>query len=163
MDCSRLNQRTFLWAITKRNYLTHVHSFMTVLNVGHLLSIDSGVLARDALAVLNPVLDNYFEDTWHTQVNRLEALCGPGKNKLRTYRTIKTEPGCEAYVKEILSRKQRSAMAKIRSGTAPIRLETGRYERPLLPPEERICQLCDFRTLCYKMPSVFRHSNCFVP
>ncbi len=33
-------------------------------------------------------------------------------------------------------------MAKMRTGVAPIRIETGRYERPVLTPEQRICDLC---------------------
>ena len=34
-------------------------------------------------------------------------------------------------------------MAKMRTGVAPIRIETGHYERPALAPEQRICQFCD--------------------
>ena len=33
-------------------------------------------------------------------------------------------------------------MAKIRLGVLPIRLETGRYERPKLTAEQRFCQQC---------------------
>ena len=36
-------------------------------------------------------------------------------------------------------------MAKLRSGTAPIRLETGRYEG--LSIEERLCKVCDLHVL----------------
>ena len=40
-----------------------------------------------------------------------------------------------------MSRCQRSAIAKFRSGTAPLRIETGRYtgERE----EDRLCRVCD--------------------
>ncbi len=33
-------------------------------------------------------------------------------------------------------------MAKMRTGVAPIRIETGRYEMPALTPEQRICNFC---------------------
>ena len=42
-----------------------------------------------------------------------------------------------------MSRANRSAMAKFRSGVAPIRLETGRYENPTVPEHLRFCPFCD--------------------
>ena len=51
-----------------------------------------------------------------------------GGNKLRTYRMVKTEFETEAYVKCILGRQQRSALARFRCGTAAIGIETGRCE-----------------------------------
>ncbi len=33
-------------------------------------------------------------------------------------------------------------MAKLRTGVEPIRIETGRYERPALTPEQRMCHFC---------------------
>ena len=41
----------------------------------------------------------------------------------------------------ILPRNHRSAFSKFRSGVAPIRLETGRYER--LIEAERVCPFCN--------------------
>ncbi len=46
----------------------------------------------------------------------------------------------ESYVKTILNRRHRSALAKVRCGVAPIRIETGRFER--LAEEERLCKIC---------------------
>ena len=46
----------------------------------------------------------------------------------------------ELYVKLLLSKKQRSSLAKFRCASAPIRLETGRYEG--LAVEDRKCQFC---------------------
>ena len=40
----------------------------------------------------------------------------------------------------IMSRTRRSALAKFRCGVAPLRLETGRYER--IPYDERNCFNC---------------------
>ena len=33
-------------------------------------------------------------------------------------------------------------MAKLRLGVLPIRLETGRNQRPILPADQRLCQQC---------------------
>ena len=54
-------------------------------------------------------------------------------NKLRTYRTFKLDISCELYFKTLLS--------QFRCGVAPLRIETGRYER--LPVNERICFMCE--------------------
>ena len=61
-------------------------------------------------------------------------------NKLRTYRQMKKDFQVEPYCLEILSRKHRGALAKFRSGTAPIKVETGRYQS--LDLSERVCFHC---------------------
>ena len=66
---------------------------------------------------------------WHNELERNLSRSGLGGNTLRTYRTFKHVYGTETYVSSILSRRHRSAYAKFRCGVAPIRLETGRYER----------------------------------
>ena len=54
-------------------------------------------------------------------------------------RVYRTEP----YVVNVLLFKHRSALAKFRCGVAPLRLETGRYER--LQPDQRTCFQCTDR------------------
>ena len=44
------------------------------------------------------------------------------------------------YCLEIISRKHRGSLAKFRSGTAPIKVETGRYQN--LDLTERVCSHC---------------------
>ena len=48
---------------------------------------------------------------------------------------MKNDFHVEPYCLEIQSRKHRGALAKFRSGTAPIKVETGRYKH--LDPNER--------------------------
>jgi hypothetical protein len=67
-----------------------------------------------------------------------------GCNKLRTYRTFKTEISCELYLKTLLSPAQRRAYSQFRCGVAPIRIETGRFEH--LPMHERTCFMCESKT-----------------
>ena len=74
-------------------------------------------------------------------INRVGARRGQGLNKLRTYRGFKQDFVTEKYVKMAMPRCHRSAFAKFRCGVAPIRVETGRYER--LPFEERLCPVCE--------------------
>ena len=63
-------------------------------------------------------------------------------NKLRTYRTYKTQFKTEEYVKINTSRDQRKILAKLRSCNLPLEIEKGRYTRPKTPVNERICKVC---------------------
>ena len=81
---------------------------------------------------------------WSDEVNRVRARRGRGLNKLRTYKLFKSEYKTEPYVLRVMGKCQRRALALFRMGVAPIRLETGRYERgQYLPVDERICYMCD--------------------
>ena len=68
-------------------------------------------------------------------------------NKLRTYRTFKNIFKTEGYVKISMNRDQRKVIAKFRSGTLPLAIETGRYARPKTPLNDRICKYCSMHTL----------------
>lgn len=63
------------------------------------------------------------------------------KPKLRTYIKYKTILKEEDYLKneDAIGRRM---MARIRSGTHNLRIETGRYERPRQIEEFRICEIC---------------------
>ena len=61
-------------------------------------------------------------------------------NKLRTFRLYKDRLSTENYVTANISRGERSVFAKLRSGTLPLEIETGRFKK--VPLAERRCTLC---------------------
>ena len=63
--------------------------------------------------------------------------------KLRTYKIYKTQTCTEKYLLRHMSIKQRSYYAKFRCGTFPINIELGRYRNPKVPPENRLCKVCE--------------------
>ena len=63
-------------------------------------------------------------------------------NKLRTYRLYKSDLIAEDYVKSNMERSHRRIIAKFRSGSLPLQIETGRYKKPKVPLNNRICNLC---------------------
>ena len=77
---------------------------------------------------------------WINDVTRPEARQGNGRNKFRTNKLFKTTYVEENYVKIIMQRNHRSAFAKFEMGVAPLRIETGRYER--LEERQRVCFNC---------------------
>ena len=68
-------------------------------------------------------------EQWSEAVDKLGARSGNGNNILRTYCKFKSIFRTEFHMENIMTRSHRSALAKFRCGVAPIRLETGRYEK----------------------------------
>ncbi len=57
------------------------------------------------------------------------------------YRTYKNTFETEMYVNKPMAFKFRKWFSMLRCGTAPLRIETDRYER--LPVEQRVCEVGD--------------------
>ena len=83
---------------------------------------------------------NGYKEKWEEDLARNNGLRESGGNKLRTYRLFKQDYKVEPYISYIRPKLQRSAFAKFRCGVAPLRIETGRYER--LDMDDRICPFC---------------------
>ena len=66
----------------------------------------------------------------------------PNGNKLRIYRLFKESVKTELYIHNNIPRSVRRTMTLFRSGTLPLAIETGRYSRPQIPLNERLCKLC---------------------
>jgi hypothetical protein len=96
----------------------------------------------DSYALVSQKIYNLQRAKWIEELERDSARRGEGGNKLRTYRTFKHVYEIEPYVEQLLPPRHRRAIAQFRAGVAPIRLETGRYERGRLPIHERVCFMC---------------------
>ena len=59
--------------------------------------------------------------------------------KLRTFVTFKDFKTLSPHVYKPLSFLERKIISKTRLGILPIRLETARYLRPIVPEEQRLC------------------------
>ena len=66
--------------------------------------------------------------------------------KLRTYINLVDFNQENVYLYKPLSLTQKSNLAKFRLGTLPLRIETDRYCRPVIPGKERICNQCTINT-----------------
>ena len=69
---------------------------------------------------------------------RIEIECR-NKPKLRTFITFKDFNNLPPHVYKPLSFIERKIISKTRLGILPIRLETARYLRPVLPEDQRLC------------------------
>ena len=148
MSTSRLSKKVFLWAHNmyqsnrKQNWVHRCVKYYKEIEMDHLTHIEWDFTVSDVLKDIDLVLFELHEQNWYADVNRDNAIRGDGGNKLRTYKQFKGEFVPEAYVKQIMPFPFRSALAKIRCGVAPIRIETGRYGSRRIPVEERVCMNC---------------------
>ncbi len=75
---------------------------------------------------IDQTVKGLLESKWRADINSVNS--GRGRNKLHTYRFFKYSFGISYYLKDThLKHVQCSAMAKMRCGVAPIRIETSQY------------------------------------
>ena len=82
-----------------------------------------------------------YEHHWLAHVGLSPTLRLPG-TKLRAYIQVKHQLGLENYLIAEKNFPRRQNMAKLRISAHPLRIESGRYCRPPLHPEQRVCQYC---------------------
>ena len=81
-----------------------------------------------------------FVAQWYGRINNEIGPSSRGRKKY-VYKLIKTNFITECYCEMMLPQSHRSAFSKFRCGVAPIRIETGRYER--LAEDLKICPFCN--------------------
>ena len=79
----------------------------------------------------------YFENNWHSTLN--DVVNNP---KLCIYNKIKTHITCEPYLELVKNKNHRNAITKIRTSSHTLEIERGRYAKPKVPREKRVCTLC---------------------
>ena len=147
MDASRINKIIFLWCVDKannkkRNWVYHFHNYLCSINLQYICHTNTNFNVKCVLNNFDSAMSRVNEQSWYESVNQYAGPSGHGRNKLRTYKLFKSEFKPEPYVTMIMARSNRSALARFRCGVAPIRIETGRYERNVVPACERTCFNC---------------------
>ena len=147
MSSDRLNRKIFIWAdiMSKKhkcikNWNFYVRKTFSEYNAEHLCIITDYV---DSTSVVNTVMSKMFSkyvEQWQGNLQSEKALSGKGGNKLRTYNLFKNSFETETYCKIPMPFSQRSSFAKFRCGVAPLRIETGRFEKLIL--KDRVCDNC---------------------
>ncbi len=130
-DVSRLPRKIFEWdySAVRSSWSSEVKNILEDLNLTHVFE---DKVVCDLNECETRLRDNECRE-WKSEVQ--------SKPKLRTYVAFKYDLATESYVKIFLSKYKRSVLAQFRSGTLPVKIETGRFRQ--LKPEERICELCD--------------------
>lgn len=144
MDTSRIKYKVFRWAeankTRSKNWHYRFDKHLQLINCSNFVTENVNGNIRQMLMSCETAYLDIYVNKWKNELEREEARRGNGLNKLRTYRTFKLRFETEQYVKLLMPFSWRSAFAKFRSGVAPLRLETGRYEN--LAVNQRTCFSC---------------------
>ena len=148
MDGSRLNKKIICWSNSTcksgnicKNWNFRVCKLLLELYSGEFCNLNRDVSKRAILDKVLPLITQRFFEQWIGDVNRDGSRTGNGGNKFRTYKSFKQNFQPESYCKSVFNRCHRGELAKFRSGTAPIAIETGRYNGS--PLNDRKCFNCD--------------------
>ena len=80
---------------------------------------------------------------WLNEVNLVKlGEDGADHNKLRLYKTVKASFTIEPYIQLVLNRNQRAWLTRLRISTHTLRVELGRYTKPVTPLRDRTCLYC---------------------
>ena len=139
MSNDRLTRKVFNWdkLLNDRVQTTWYSEVQNIFSLHNMENIFQSNIIFD----LKSTLEKLQKSMLLAQQNSLETQCS-AKSKLRTFITFKDFYTTPSYISKPLSFVQRKFMAKIRLGCLEISIETGRYARPRLPEDARICQIC---------------------
>ena len=113
---------------------------MNTLNLQHFIPIYNTFNVNFISSEVRGKVMEEYVNNWKNDLMRENSKRGDGGNKLRFYRTFKRTFNPEKYITESVPRSHRRALGRFRCGTAPLHVETGRYNNTLL--DERTCFHC---------------------
>ena len=138
MDENRLTKKVILWDKKVSDYFpfpTWYQEVKTIFATHNLMAhFEQG-------GDVSHVISNLKQSMLVKQNVELKAKC-ESKPKLRTFVTFKEFGTTPDYLKMPISFVQKKFLAKTRLSALAIRIETGRYERPKLQVNERLCPSC---------------------
>ena len=87
----------------------------------------------------------YFEEMWYKSISSQSSVFHSKKygNKLRTYCKFKRTLSLETYLLLKIDLNSRKSLTNLRISSHKLRVETGRYEKPCLPVNQRTCEKCN--------------------
>ena len=135
MEDDRLTKKVYIWDRENKNNNWSRDLKRILKDIGLPELWDTGVEDMNVKSFIKHAEDELMDKYVVHWSKELES-----QNKLRTYRLFKNEYKVDNYVTMNLTKSCRSRLAKLRSGTLPLRIETGRFER--LDVSERLCKFC---------------------
>ena len=140
MTNNRLTRKIFEWDKTIANE-GHFTWYFEVKDIFKSNNLENSFEAS-TLFDLKDIVDKVQSSMLGSQQNSLKIQC-EAMPKLRVFKTFKEFDTTPSYITKPMSFIQRKFISKLRLGCLEIRMETGRYARPRLPAEARLCQVCE--------------------
>ena len=133
----RLMKKVYIWdkQLNERQQIfswsSEVKSVLYENNLNYIYDLQLMFPVKDIVKKLDDVL-------FKKQLINIETECR-SKPKLRTFVTFKDFQNISPHIYKALSFLEKKTISKLRLGILPIRIETARYLRPILPENERTC------------------------
>ena len=140
MENSRLTKKIYFWdkSFSEQNnvqtWSSEIDLILSSHNLDHCLNIDQDFCSQPVIAQLKESM--FLKQTVDIKTRCLE------KPKLRTYVTFNDFGVTPSYITKPMSFLLRKFVALTRLSNLSIRLETGRFERPRLIEQHRLCLAC---------------------
>ena len=113
-------------------WLKHIQGILNHCGLTYVYDELSSLDPARILLVVRDRLDDQYLQKWRADLTI--------SSKMRSYTIYKSALQMEKYL--FLPLHLRAAITKFRLSCHSLEIETGRYVRPYLPPEERICHTC---------------------
>ena len=121
------------------SWLTRVNKIENLLNIPKTLFYNK-VSGKKLLVILKSKFDSIFL----AKINeaKISSSDQVNHNKLRTYNSLKSSFTREPYIDLVRNRNQRCFLSRLRVSSHNLRVELGRYTRPITPLTQRTCLYC---------------------
>ena len=122
----------------KQSWSSHIRNMLEFLSLNNSKYTQSKAFYTN---ILHTKLKEIFTAGWKKELFSDTRKKNHG-NKLRTYRTFKSNFGTEAYLFNCNNSSYRKCLARFRLSAHNLNIERLRYVYPRVPPEDRICNQC---------------------
>ena len=96
------------------------------------------IFIRQDLFPVKRTVEELQQSMHQRQLARIQEECH-SKPKLRTFVIFKDFSSLAPHIAKPLRFEERRILSKLRLGTLPLRIESARYARPIIPETERVC------------------------
>ena len=136
----RLISKVAAWASRRRKGWHHqIDKLANDIHVADIVH-NATISVKTAMRLISEKLTNFDQAVFKKDL--YDDKNNANGNKLRTYRIYKQSVKTEQYILSLLPRNVTRTMALFRSGSLPLAVETGRYTRPQIPLNNRLCKFC---------------------
>lgn len=138
----RLSYKIYKWISRRRKgWAFEVDKIVNTLNVRETI-YNLSFSTKSVMKTVSEKLIELDNTEWYRELFN-DRRNGQNGSKLRTYRLYKHDAKSAPYVLQNISRFERRTMALFRSGALPLAYETGRYSRPPVSVDDRLCVYCN--------------------
>ena len=141
----RMSKENFL-KMKSKNWASGIYNLVRKYNLTRLWEDEGAVYDAPAGCNTVPRIRKFWRNFIFRRIQeeeqrnwRVEVI---KSKKLRTYATIKQELKLEKYLLQEGPKQGKIVFTALRIGSYPIRIETGRWQYPSEPKEERLCLKC---------------------